>query len=341
MDQRRGEGQSKCESKRVWHHERHAMGDPHPLCDTPRISHLPMIKNCHSFSASPFMRVSFRSVTAVAVISAFASIATAQTFVLVQDNGPFVNQPGQGFNGADVSQTETGTVVSLGFNANAASLPRVADDFIIAAAPLTTRLARLNFYATQTQSTNFTTNVNFGALYIQIFDQDPRNGVPPIAGDFTTNRLLSSAWSGAYRVGTSSNPTDWLVQNRPITRLTADMTWLPRLAPGTYWMLISAVGDTALATSPNPQTILVTPRLPDSNGLQQSGGNWFNTADYPFQLFAACPGDFNASGSVSVQDIFDFLTAWFANDPSSDVNATAGTSVQDIFDFLGAWFLTC
>jgi len=30
---------------------------------------------------------------------------------------------------------------------------------------------------------------------------------------------------------------------------------------------------------------------------------------------ANCPGDFNNSGSVSVQDIFDFLSAYFAGCP--------------------------
>jgi hypothetical protein len=29
----------------------------------------------------------------------------------------------------------------------------------------------------------------------------------------------------------------------------------------------------------------------------------------------ACPADFNNSGAVNIQDIFDFLTAWFAGCP--------------------------
>jgi hypothetical protein len=39
-----------------------------------------------------------------------------------------------------------------------------------------------------------------------------------------------------------------------------------------------------------------------------------------------------------VQDIFDFLAAWFAASPLADVNAVSGVTVQDIFDFLAAWF---
>ena len=53
---------------------------------------------------------------------------------------------------------------------------------------------------------------------------------------------------------------------------------------------------------------------------------------------------------TSVQDIFDFLAAYFNNctatipapSPcqfgSADFNGIGGVSVQDIFDFLTAWF---
>ncbi len=53
-----------------------------------------------------------------------------------------------------------------------------------------------------------------------------------------------------------------------------------------------------------------------------------------------CIADFNCSGAVSVQDIFDFLAAWFAGTPSADING-GGIGVQDIFDFLSAWFTGC
>ena len=56
-----------------------------------------------------------------------------------------------------------------------------------------------------------------------------------------------------------------------------------------------------------------------------------------------CAGDFNRSGGttpLSVQDIIDFLNAWFTGDARADFNGN-GLSVQDIFDFLGAWFAGC
>ncbi len=54
-----------------------------------------------------------------------------------------------------------------------------------------------------------------------------------------------------------------------------------------------------------------------------------------------CPADFNGVNGVTVQDIFDFLTAWLAGNPSADFNNVNGVTVQDIFDFLTAWLAGC
>jgi hypothetical protein len=59
------------------------------------------------------------------------------------------------------------------------------------------------------------------------------------------------------------------------------------------------------------------------------------------QAPAACAADFNGVGGLNVQDIFDFLAAWFAGDPRANFNGTGGITVADIFDFLGAWFAGC
>ncbi len=54
-----------------------------------------------------------------------------------------------------------------------------------------------------------------------------------------------------------------------------------------------------------------------------------------------CPANFNDQGGVTVQDIFDFLAAYFANAPAADFNGQGGITVQDIFDFLAAYFGGC
>jgi hypothetical protein len=59
------------------------------------------------------------------------------------------------------------------------------------------------------------------------------------------------------------------------------------------------------------------------------------------QELRPCAADFNCSGSASVQDIFDFLQAWFAGSRSADFDGMGGIAVADIFGFLGAWFSGC
>jgi hypothetical protein len=67
-----------------------------------------------------------------------------------------------------------------------------------------------------------------------------------------------------------------------------------------------------------------------------------STTSLPAALgITTCTPDFNHSGGLSVQDIFDFLNAWFAGNIAADFNHSGALSVQDIFDFLGAWFAGC
>lgn len=54
-----------------------------------------------------------------------------------------------------------------------------------------------------------------------------------------------------------------------------------------------------------------------------------------------CVGDFNASGLISVDDIFAYLDAWFTMNPQADTDRSGTVNVQDIFDFLAAWFAGC
>jgi hypothetical protein len=54
-----------------------------------------------------------------------------------------------------------------------------------------------------------------------------------------------------------------------------------------------------------------------------------------------CYANYNKINGITVQDIFDFLTDWFAGRPSARVggDGVSGTlSVQNIFDFLTNWF---
>ncbi|MCC6323062.1 MAG: hypothetical protein IT438_16690 [Phycisphaerales bacterium] len=69
-------------------------------------------------------------------------------------------------------------------------------------------------------------------------------------------------------------------------------------------------------------------------------GGSANTAGSLLRIFA-CPADFNGSGAVSVQDIFDYLAAYFGDSPAADINNSGAVSVQDIFDYLALYFAGC
>ncbi len=61
---------------------------------------------------------------------------------------------------------------------------------------------------------------------------------------------------------------------------------------------------------------------------------------FAYRVVAGCAADFNSDGTLAVQDIFDFLNAWFAGSPAGDFNG-GGLTVGDIFDFLNSWFGGC
>jgi hypothetical protein len=57
---------------------------------------------------------------------------------------------------------------------------------------------------------------------------------------------------------------------------------------------------------------------------------------------ALCPADFNRSGTISVDDIFDFLNLWLAGNVYwADFNKDGTLSTADIFAFLNAWLAGC
>lgn len=79
-------------------------------------------------------------------------------------------------------------------------------------------------------------------------------------------------------------------------------------------------------------------------GAQESeqGGFWFDHTGTLTITIDACPSglaaDFNHDRALTVQDIFDFLTAYFAGNPAADANGDGLLGTQDIFDFLAVYF---
>ncbi|MBY0311419.1 MAG: hypothetical protein K2W85_05075 [Phycisphaerales bacterium] len=51
-----------------------------------------------------------------------------------------------------------------------------------------------------------------------------------------------------------------------------------------------------------------------------------------------CTLDVNKDRRIDVQDLFEFLNAWFTGLPAGDFNRSGGNDVSDLFDYLNAWF---
>jgi hypothetical protein len=78
--------------------------------------------------------------------------------------------------------------------------------------------------------------------------------------------------------------------------------------------------------------------LGDCSGSFRGAGVACGQIDNPT---ACCPANFNQVSGVTVQDVFDFLAAYFAHQPAADFNQNGIATIQDIFDFLAAYFRGC
>lgn len=74
---------------------------------------------------------------------------------------------------------------------------------------------------------------------------------------------------------------------------------------------------------------------PASTAVSFAGDTITLTDGQPVQVN---PGDFNADGAFTVQDIFDFLTAWARDSPGADLDNSGACDVGDVMTFLDAWF---
>ena len=142
-----------------------------------------------------------------------------------------VNQPGAGYNGADVSAMYGGQAL-YGVNANANSKFWIADDFTLNSAA---QVREIEFYTYQTGSTSTST---ITGCYVSIYDTEPLDSTAvPVWTSDTVSCMTSTSWTGIYRT-TATALTD---TTRPIMRVVAGInTTLPA---GNYWVAVCFSGS--------------------------------------------------------------------------------------------------
>lgn len=86
------------------------------------------------------------------------------------------------------------------------------------------------------------------------------------------------------------------------------------------------------------------PRLADDPGtpdrFQSSAVSLMDLGAFEFRG-TSCRADWDISGQVRPEDVPAFIDSWLVRDPRADFNRLDGPSLQDLFDFLTAYFTGC
>lgn len=144
---------------------------------------------------------------------------------------------GLGAGGFDVNPIWPGEN-TFGNNTLAAAFHQ-ADDFTVP----TGETWELSMGSTWLYQTNSSTSEPITDLFIQIWNGVPGAGGVVIAGDMTTDRLLLSAFSGTYR----TSDTDRLNTARAIKHVTFDLSFVPPLTEGSYWIEFASNGNSSFS----------------------------------------------------------------------------------------------
>ena len=253
------------------------------------------------------------------------------------------------------------THVSIGSEvrafAAAPTLPAIRDPFPVSGTPLFVMSTLEERFARG--DANQDGHVNQLDLNILATRFDPAHiggaRVGPANGDFTGDNfsdmadyaMLVQNWDAGGTipgaplacVGVPTGPSSATVCRGGAVNLTAVGAGN---APFTYRWRKNGV----LMTFVNPSAFTATLSIASAKASDQGSydclvTNSCATATSSAATLTVCVADYNCTGSVTVQDTFDFLAGWFAGDVRADVNGVGGTNVQDIFDFLAAWFAGC
>ncbi len=195
-------------------------------------------------------------------------------------NGSAINAPGAGPNGADGSVLQS----SLGLTTYGAGWQQSAGNSVADAVTVTGanwNVDSVKIYGYQTGSTLTST---FTGLYVKVYNGDPRTGGTVIWGDFTTNIMTATRWTGAYRYQDTAPGT-----TRPIMAIIGSTPGLV-LSPGTYYFEFTATGS--LTSGPWIPPVTITGQASTGDAIQfTTAGGWAalldgtNTYDIPFNIY--------------------------------------------------------
>lgn len=219
---------------------------------------------------------------------------TGHAIVMLHDNGGIVTGTGNGWSGANTSVWQnvtwtiggsTATVVGLGNNVN---YFRVVDDFVVPEGQKW-RLDSLSFVGLRSFSSSAITSLDiaspFTGVHFAVYSSESAMMAgTPQWGDWSTNRLRSTQFMGAFRVAASQLTN----RQRPLFEIAADAQWLPELSSGRYWVEWGFSTPNAAANTEFLFTPPVTPHTVGGNAWQRDAltGTRYNLdpLELPFQV---------------------------------------------------------
>jgi len=207
--------------------------------------------------------------------SGFAANGACVAKNILHANGLDGAVAGAGFDGWDRHSIEPPN--SLFGNNTAVALYHQADDFIVPPGETWT----LSDGLTWLYMTNATQQQKLTAVFIQIWEGTPGEGGVVVAGDMTTNRLLSvgvDQFAGTYRT-TELDPLNVL---RIFKTVSYDLSFVPALDEGTYWIEFGSTGE----VNSGPWLPVRRPGDPntDNSRFFTVGGAWAKNIDAQSQL---------------------------------------------------------
>ncbi len=177
--------------------------------------------------------------------------------------------PGGGSGGFDVNPIWTGEN-TFGNNTLASAFHQ-ADDFTVP----TGETWELSMGSTWLYQTNSSTSEPITDVFIQIWEGVPGAGGSIKAGDMVTDRLILSAFSGTYR----TTDADRANTARAIKHVTFDLSFVPPLTEGSYWIEFATNGSTSFSGPWQPVRTPTRPGVDNGRVFTVSGGTWADSLD--------------------------------------------------------------
>ncbi len=203
----------------------------------------------------------------------------------------------------------------------------------------------------------------FRTLGGELVDLDPNGLLPGACGRFINDAgMVAGTWDHGYFLYTPETGSQDLGQSGPgihpgaITSLNANGEFTSKdHDPNTYEVIsvVKIEGQPLMRVQdlidPNHERIDVGFVSPINDAGQFAvggtapGAGSGGLAPVAFLVTpeASCAADFNHDGAVGVQDIFDYLAAYFAAASTADMDASPGLGANDLFTFLASYFAGC